>query len=131
VGKTLPKVLVIDDEEQVRTTLGFVLHDLGFTVLTAKNGREGLALAEAVRFDLVITDIVMPDIEGIETIMTLRRRRADLPIVAISGGGRSRGPDYLEMAKGLGADATLAKPFGSDELKDAIAKAQARHANAA
>ena len=73
-------------------------------------------------FDLVITDLIMPEKEGLETIADIRKSCADLPIIAISGGGRVGPMDYLETARFIGADATLAKPFGRQELITTVAE---------
>lgn len=92
------------------------LEQEGFIVQQAANGIEGLQRIELSVPDLVITDILMPDKEGIETILDLRRRYPSIRIIAISGGGRTGNKDFLRTAKHLGADRTLAKPFGLGEL---------------
>ena len=109
-------ILVIDDEQLIRLQIRNALELEGFTVHEAANGNEGLArIAESVP-DVVITDILMPDKEGIETILELRRTHPKIRIIAISGGGRTGNKDFLRTAKHLGADRTLAKPFGLAEL---------------
>lgn len=125
-GKT---ILVIDDEQLIRLQIRSALELEGFTVREAANGNEGLArIAEAVP-DVVITDILMPDMEGIETILELRRQHPAIRIIAISGGGRTGNKDFLRTAHHLGADRTLAKPFGLAELltlvREVLAEAEA------
>ncbi len=114
------KVLIIDDEEFVRLTLGQILKKAGFDVIDAANGELGLRKLRQQPVDLVITDIIMPEKEGIETIMDIRRDFPDLPIVAISGGGRSGNTDFLKVARALGATETLQKPFRVNEVLQAV-----------
>jgi DNA-binding NtrC family response regulator len=116
------RLLLIDDDPQLRRTLAIVLADAGHAVSTAENGRDGLRALRDGAFDLVITDIIMPEMEGMETIRELRHRMPDLKIIAISGGWATS-KSYLDMAEGLGAHYTLAKPFEAQELLDLIAKA--------
>jgi DNA-binding response OmpR family regulator len=89
-------------------------------VLEAGDGEAGLALFDETRAALVITDIFMPEREGLETIMAIRARDARVPVIAMSGGGGASGFDPLEMAAGLRADCVLAKPFPVDELLGAV-----------
>lgn len=109
-------ILVIDDEQLIRLQIRSALELEGFTVHEAANGIEGLARIAEATPDVVITDILMPDKEGIETILELRRTYPKIRIIAISGGGRTGNKDFLRTAKHLGADRTLAKPFGLAEL---------------
>lgn len=109
-------VLVIDDEQLIRLQIRSALELEGFVVHEAANGNEGLARMAAARADVVITDILMPDKEGIETILELRRSYPGVKIIAISGGGRTGNKDFLHTAKHLGADRILAKPFGLADL---------------
>jgi DNA-binding response OmpR family regulator len=112
----MPTILVIDDEESICEMVEHTLCAGGHAVRLAENGRVGLDRLQAESIDLVITDMLMPEQDGIETIAAIRRIYGKLPIVAMCGGGR-RGPsDYLDMARQLGADATLVKPFGRQEL---------------
>ncbi len=113
-------ILVIDDDSQVLQVLSEMLRLEGHEVTMAENGREAMRCYDTQAFDLVITDIIMPDREGLETIADLRQRSKSLPIIAISGGGRSGSMDYLETARYLGADTTLSKPFGREELIRAV-----------
>jgi DNA-binding response OmpR family regulator len=110
-------ILVIDDDRRVRQMIRRVLSSAGHEVLEAENGQKGLALFTTRRPALVISDIIMPDQEGISTIRQVRKTCVDVPILAISGGGSfPAGTDYLRMAASLGADATLGKPFAADDL---------------
>ena len=114
----MAEILIIDDEPQMRRLLTRLLSGAGHTVREATNGKDGIELFGGARPALVITDIVMPGIEGLELIRELRHKDPGVPILAISGGGH---PVYLRAATGLGATAALAKPFGSDELLSAVA----------
>lgn len=109
-------VLVIDDEQLIRLQMRTALEQEGFVVHEAANGNEGLTRIALAVPHVVITDILMPDKEGIETILELRRRYPSIRIIAISGGGRTGNKDFLRTAKHLGADRILAKPFGLMEL---------------
>jgi two-component system chemotaxis response regulator CheY len=109
-------ILVIDDELPIRQLLARTLKADGHDVIEAEDGKVGCELAAQHAPDLCITDIFMPDKEGIETIHDLRRICPDLKIIAISGGGRVRNLTLLEIAEEVGADATLSKPFRPAEL---------------
>jgi DNA-binding response OmpR family regulator len=112
----MPKILVIEDDPLVRTALRRALKQNGYDVCEARDGKEGLSRFQEEAPDLVITDIIMPNMDGFETIIELRRSAPDTKVVAISGGGHMRGEDYLGVAHRLGAAKTLVKPFGSDVL---------------
>ncbi len=121
--KNKMKILVIDDDISITRLLKKILENEGHTVQTACDGKEGLSiLDDKTDIDLVITDIVMPEKEGIETIMAIRRNKYDVKIIAISGGGRLKPDSYLTVAEKLGADEVLKKPFDTMELLDAIKK---------
>ena len=109
-------ILLVDDDLQVLDVLGEMLRLEGHDVVTAVNGVVALEKMRSDPFDLVIADIIMPEKEGLETISDIRRRHAELPIIAISGGGRIGPDDYLEAARHIGANATLAKPFARKEF---------------
>jgi CheY-like chemotaxis protein len=111
-------ILVIDDDPQMRRLIARILMGASHAVREAADGRKGLALVREQRPDLVVCDLVMPDMEGIETILTLRSENAGLPIIAISGGND---PLYLNAASKLGASASLGKPFSPDELLNLVA----------
>lgn len=116
----MAKILVIDDEELVRLTLRQMLESGGYEVVEARNGREGVETHRTTEIDLVLTDIIMPEQEGIETIIQLRRSDPNLRIIAISGGGRMKNMDFLKIAANVGADTVLTKPFTTQELLDAV-----------
>jgi CheY-like chemotaxis protein len=110
----MAEILIIDDEPQMRRLLARLLSGAGHTVHEAANGKNGIEWFHRVHPALVITDIVMPDMEGIEMIRELRQTAPTIPILAISGG--SNLALYLRAATALGATAALAKPFGADEF---------------
>jgi len=106
-------ILVVDDEEGIRLLFRQTLEEAGYQVLVACDGGEALAVAHHCRIDLVVTDLVMPGKEGIETIQALRLEQPEIKIVAVSG---AFGGTFLQIAKRLGADATLKKPVSSSDL---------------
>jgi DNA-binding response OmpR family regulator len=108
-------VLLIDDDDLVRGMLTKALTNAGHKVTEAADGQQGIEVARSASFDIVVTDLVMPVQEGVETIMTLRRERPRLPIIAISG-GVSRSKLYLDIAGKIGARRILPKPFTPKEL---------------
>jgi DNA-binding NtrC family response regulator len=112
----MARILIIDDEDYVRMTLSQALEDEGHTVLVATNGNDGLARYAEAKPDLVITDLLMPEKEGLETIVELRKVDPGVKIIVISGGGRINNVDFLEVAKKFGATAALKKPFPIDEF---------------
>jgi DNA-binding response OmpR family regulator len=116
----MQRVLIIDDDEQVRALLYEILDRAGFEVIEATNGTEGMKLYRSQPADLVITDLIMPEKEGVETILELRREFPNVRVVAISSGGRNSGRDYLPIAAQLGARRTVAKPFSRQEILDAV-----------
>ncbi len=116
----MARILVVDDEQLARFTMREILETVGHEVTEAKNGAQGIALQTAQPFDVVITDIIMPEKEGVQMIMELKRDFPDLPIVAISGGGRTRNLDFLKIAERYGAQKILAKPFSEEELVDVV-----------
>jgi DNA-binding response OmpR family regulator len=109
-------ILVIDDEAGMRSTIARMLRQGSHNVLLAPDGRIGLELFDRHQPDVVITDVVMPEKEGIETIMEIRGRSSATRIIAISGKSPIGPVDFLSAAKQLGADYTLSKPFRVQEL---------------
>jgi CheY-like chemotaxis protein len=107
---------MIDDNSQLRDLLGTALTKLGYVVTSAANGAEAFEAIARTRFDLVITDLLMPEKDGIEVIGEVRRKQPEARIIAMSGGGRGSRDHYLQTAKGLGAHAILGKPFSVSEL---------------
>ena len=118
----MKRILVVDDEAQIRTMLALMLEQEGYTVHTAANGEEGLALMGRHAFDLVITDMIMPVKDGLKFIMELVREYPDLKILAISGGGAIKAERYLTMAGYLGDIATLEKPFKREAFLELVRK---------
>lgn len=107
----MANILLVDDEPLVVETLSNAITSKGHTVVTAANGVEGMKKFSEGKYDLVITDIIMPDKEGIELIMEMKRLAPGVKIVAISGGGRTGNVEFLKMATKLGAVASLKKPI--------------------
>lgn len=116
----MARVIVVDDEEQVREMLKETLSQAGHEVLTAANGDEALATHRDHTANVVVTDILMPHKEGIETIRELRRESPELKIIAYTGGGRNEPEHYLRYARSFGADRTFSKPMDIDTLIGAI-----------
>lgn len=123
IGMSKLRVLLIDDDELVRATISNCLLSAGYQVAEAPDGKVGLAAFKAAPCDLVIIDILMPKKEGIETIREMRQRNSAVPIIAISGGGKSMNLDFLTVAETFGATRTLAKPFSRNALLERIAEA--------
>jgi len=110
------RILVIDDEDLVRFSVCQMLEDEGHQVEEAADGVEGIAKVAAGPLDLMITDIVMPRKEGLETIAEAKQMQPNMRVIAISGGGPVGQFNYLELAKQFGADEVLAKPFKKQDL---------------
>jgi DNA-binding response OmpR family regulator len=115
-------ILLIDDDELFRPMLRENLEEMGYMVTEARNGKEGLDKYASAPTDLVLTDLIMPEKEGIETIIELRKKWPGVKIIAMSGGGRVSAANYLKTAQRLGAECILSKPFSIDELDAAISK---------
>lgn len=113
-------ILIIDDEEGLRDVARKALERAGHHVLEAADGRAAILVLGKAAPDLIITDILMPEQEGLQTIREIRKRRLRTPILAVSGGGRTARLDFLDIATELGADRTLAKPFRVGELLEAV-----------
>ena len=111
-------ILLIDDNDQIRTLLRRVLEEAGYFVIDAANGREGLRQFRQTPVALVITDLLMPDSDGLEVTMTLRRESPYVKIIVLTGG--SGEPNLLEVAKILGAHRTMKKPIEMTELLEAV-----------
>ena len=116
----MARILLIDDDDSLRTMLRLTLIHFGHTVIEARNGKEGLDAFPQAKADLVITDIVMPEKEGNEVLIELRKKDPQVKIIAMSGGGRGKASDYLSVATQLGAARALAKPFSNEALMAAI-----------
>ena len=117
----MANILIIDDDDQFREMLRQMLERAGYEVVEASDGKEGLKLFRENQVDLVITDIFMPEKEGLEVIMEFRRNFPDKKIIAISGGYRKITPEEsLKMAEAFGAKYTFKKPVDRQALLDAI-----------
>ena len=117
----MARILIIDDDDQVRKMLRLSLNAAGFDVVEAQDGKAAMKLFhQDPLVDLVITDLIMPQKEGIETIIEFRRDFPKVPIIAISGGGLIDPNDYLVLAEKLGAQITLEKPFSRKDIIDAV-----------
>jgi CheY-like chemotaxis protein len=117
----MARILIIDDDPTIRTLVAGILEARGHSVVTAADGQAGVAAFGGETMDLVVTDIVMPQQEGITTIGAIRRLHRTVPILAISGSstvGRYGG--YLDAASVMGANATLAKPLVAEALIEAV-----------
>jgi len=118
--QTTGRILLIDDESEIRKLFIKKLAGRGYEIIEACDGKEGIKLYHEARPDLVITDLVMPEKEGIETITELKREFPNVKIIAISGGGRNVPDGYLQVAKSLGAERTFFKPIDWPELINTV-----------
>ena len=116
------RILLVDDDAALRKLLCLNLTKMGHSVAEATNGKEALTTQESDPAELIITDLIMPEKEGLETIKELRKKYPATKIIAMSGGGRVSAADYLKIAKMLGADKVMTKPFSFQELADAVAE---------
>lgn len=117
---TALRILIVDDEPMIRFLLDKILTSEGHHVMTASDGEEAILLSKTHCFDIFLVDLIMPCKDGIETILTLRTRRRNTPIIAMSGGLNDGARSYLPLARKLGACGTLSKPFDKDTLMRAI-----------
>lgn len=116
----MARILIIDDDESILNVLKRFLTSKGYIVDSAGNGRQGLRLLEAEPPDLVITDIMMPETDGLEVVMAIRDNHPGTPVIAISGGMRTVPMDFLPMVKKFGARKVFYKPVDMDELLEAV-----------
>jgi CheY-like chemotaxis protein len=120
----MARILVVDNDQAIRATVTLLLHASGHEVVAASDGRDGIAKCESEQFDLLIVDIFMPGVEGLETIQCVRRQKPNLPIIVMSGlnfrSASPTPPDFLTMATKLGAARALRKPFRPGELREAV-----------
>lgn len=126
----MAKVLIIDDDAAMRRMMSRVLTDARHQVIEASDGRDGIRKFRAEAPEIIVTDIVMPEQEGIQTIREIRAAGSTVGIIAISGGGGDDGALYLTIAEELGADAVLQKPFRLAELVAVIDRMLSRDAAA-
>jgi len=119
----MARILVIENDSALRAVVRQFLDEAGHDILEAEDGAAGMALFRADPVDLIITDLLMPNKEGIETILDLRRQAPDVRIIAMSGAEQAGGVDLLGYARKLGASHSLKKPFRRRALLDAVAAA--------
>ncbi len=127
----MPRVLIIDDEDAVRNAMRILLEEQGFDVALAENGRAGLSAAEHAAFDAVIADILMPDMDGLQTIAAIHRLRPRVPVIAVSGAmdlfayrdQDEPPPDLLALASEMGAIVAMQKPFRPEDLVRTLRRA--------
>ena len=112
----MQRILIIDDEPHILLMLKKMLERAGYEIELASNGNEGLDRFTRTPSDLVITDIIMPDKEGLETIREMKRMRPELKIIAMSGGGKISAENYLGTAKIFGASRVIEKPFTQQHM---------------
>jgi CheY-like chemotaxis protein len=116
MGDPMAKILVVDDEEMDRVLERTILEAAGHQLFFAHEGKAALKVCEDIAIDLVITDLAMPDFNGLRFIKELREEGVEIPIIAVSG----RAPDQLDLAESYGADLALVKPLDGDELLKAV-----------
>lgn len=116
----MASILIADDEPQFRNMLKQALERFGHEVREAPNGKAALRLQQEKKADLLITDIIMPEQEGLETIREFRRLYSEMKIIAVSGGGRIGPEEYLQLARRMGAQRVFSKPFGLSEFLQAV-----------
>ncbi|HEY1170874.1 MAG TPA: response regulator [Verrucomicrobiae bacterium] len=119
----MAKILVADDNDVLRNALVMTLEQMGYDVEEAPNGKVALDLQKKFLADVLLTDLIMPEKEGLEIIQEFRRRYPSVIIIAMSAGGRIHMKDLLKVAKQLGANFALSKPFSNDELAETLNKA--------
>jgi CheY-like chemotaxis protein len=118
-------ILVVDDESELREIICQVLTTAGHRVTEAANGAEAITAFGAMDFDLVVTDVIMPEKDGMQVISELRKKKPGVRIVAMSGGGHVSREQYLKLARALGAHSVLEKPFNNQALLSAVEAASA------
>ena len=116
----MARILIIDDESQIRSMLRLMLERVGYEVIEAADGMEGIRQYRDNPADLIITDLIMPNKDGIGMIIELKKEFPQVKIIAMSGGGVNRPEGYLDGAKKLGATCTLTKPIDRDEMINAV-----------
>jgi CheY-like chemotaxis protein len=125
--KAMATILVVDDDRQVCALLKQVLEEQGYTVESALNGIEGMKAYQSHPVDLILLDILMPEKEGLETILDLRREFPKVKIIAMSGGSERAKLNLLDLARRLGAQYTVNKPFQLETITDLVKKALQEH----
>jgi DNA-binding NtrC family response regulator len=116
----MARILIIDDEPQIRSMLRLMLERVGYEVMEAADGMEGIRQYRDNPADVIMTDLIMPNKDGIGMIIELKKEFPQIKIIAMSGGGVNRPEGYLDGAKKLGASRTLTKPIDRDEMMSAV-----------
>ncbi len=116
----MKKILLVDDDKDFLYATNELLKNRNYAVYTAESFNEAMSILEKHSIDIIVSDIIIPDHDGFELIMQVRRLYPEIKIIAMSGGGKIDKDTYLKMAKGMSADATIAKPFRIDDLVIAI-----------
>lgn len=114
------KILLVDDEESIRKMVRVILGDELYEFQEAGNGLDAQKILEKQPFDLIITDVIMPDCDGIELVMAVRSKLPDIKVIVMSGGGRVRARHYLDLANKLGAARVFEKPFDTAALRTTV-----------
>lgn len=122
MSEPIKDILIVDDEEQMRLALRRMLEREGYSVREAENGDKAIRIHREKQADLIITDIIMPDKEGLGTIVEIKSEFPDTKIFAMSGGGKNSPDQYLRMANGLGVDRVFVKPFNREDILSAVAE---------
>lgn len=122
MSETVKDILIVDDEEQMRLALRKMLEREGYSVREAENGDKAIRIHREKQADLIITDIIMPEKEGLGTIVEIKSEFPDTKIFAMSGGGKNSPEQYLRMANGLGVDRVFVKPFNREDILSAVAE---------
>jgi CheY-like chemotaxis protein len=112
----MPGVLIVEDDKELREMLKMSLLRRNYTVLEAENGKDAITHFKPLITDLVVTDLIMPEEDGLKVVIKLRELKPSIKIIAISGGGKVGPGSYLNLAKALGADAIYSKPFSILDL---------------
>jgi CheY-like chemotaxis protein len=108
--------LLVEDDKELREMLKMSLLRSGYTVMEAENGKDAIVHFKPLVTDLVVTDLIMPEEDGLKVVIKLRELKPSIRIIAISGGGKVGPGSYLNLAKALGADAIFSKPFSINDL---------------
>jgi len=117
----MARILIVDDDSSIRRLIESILLLEKHEVVSACDGNEALQLVEGSPFDLIITDLIMPEKEGLEVIRDIRKNHPEIKIIAMTGGGYGSAADYLSWAKAFGVHQTLMKPFSRSEIVEAVA----------
>lgn len=112
----MPGILIVEDDKEIREMLKLSLLRSNYTVLEAENGKDAIVHFKPLLTDLVVTDLIMPEEDGLKVVIKLKELKPSIKIIAISGGGKVGPASYLNLAKALGADAIYTKPFSINDL---------------